>query len=73
LDSWVALVEEADWSTPHDVVKRFPKAKVIGGNNVVFKICGNNYRLWVLVAFKSKNVMILKIGTHSEYDRWDIK
>jgi mRNA interferase HigB len=45
----------------------------IGGNNVVFKICGNNYRLWVLVAFKSKNVMILKIGTHSEYDRWDIK
>ena len=73
LDSWEVLVQEENWSTPYDVVKRFPKATVVGGINLIFNICGNRYRLWVLVSFKNKNLIIKKIGTHKEYDKWNIK
>jgi mRNA interferase HigB len=72
LYSWEAEVEVADWKTPLDVKKRYPKASVIGNQHVVFNICGNKYRLWVTVAYQTCIVMVREIGTHKEYDGWKI-
>ncbi len=37
-------------------------------NRVIFNIGGNNYRLVVQVAYKTKIVMVVWVGTHAEYD-----
>jgi mRNA interferase HigB len=72
LESWEAEVETAQWKTPLDIKKRYPKASVIGSQQMVFNICGNNYRLWVTVTYQTGIVMVREIGTHKEYDGWDI-
>lgn len=72
LESWEAEVEEADWKTPLGVKKRYPKASVIGNQQVVFDIRGNKYRLWATVAYRTGVVMIREVGTHKDYDDWEI-
>lgn len=72
IDSWEAEVEGAEWKTPLDLKQRYPKASLIGQQQVVFDICGNKYRLWVSVAYKTGTVLVKKIGTHKEYDKWQI-
>ena len=72
LQSWEAEVETADWKKPLDVKQRYPKASVVGNQQVIFNICGNDYRLWVTVAYKTGIVMVREIGTHKEYDDWKI-
>ncbi len=70
IDSWLAEVENADWSTPLEVKKRYGKASILGGNQIVFDIRGNRYRLLVQVSYKNKIVLIEKVGTHDEYMKW---
>jgi len=72
IDSWEAEIEEAQWDSPHDIKFRYPSASILGNQNVIFNICGNNYRLWVKVNYKNKVVSIKQIGTHKEYDKWKI-
>lgn len=71
LEEWYALAIKANWSSPRDVKNVFPKASVVGNNRVVFNIVGNNYRLIVKFAYKSRIGFIRFIGTHSEYDKVD--
>lgn len=73
LESWETDVEAAEWGNPHDVKKRYPKASFPGNLQVIFDICRNKYRIWAQIAYKTKIVLIRKIGTHKEYDRWNIK
>lgn len=72
IDSWEAEVEEAQWATPHDLKKRFPKASILGNQQAIFNICWNKYRLWVQVSYKNGIVWVRNIGTHKEYDGWNI-
>ena len=72
LDSWVAEVESAEWKTPHDVGGRF-KADFPGNRQIIFDICRNKYRLWVKVAYNTGIVIVIAVGTHKEYEKWDIK
>ena len=72
IESWEAEVEEAQWSTPHDLKKRYPKASLVKNQHVVFNLCWNKYRLLVQVSYKNGIVLIKKIGTHKEYDNWNI-
>lgn len=72
LESWEAEVEAADWKTPLDMKQRYPKASVIGNQEAVFNICGNNYRLWATIAYRTGIVMIKEVGTHKDYDSWKI-
>lgn len=73
IESWEAEVEGAQWSTPHALKTRYPKASLIEAQLVVFNICGNKYRLLVQVNYKNGIVLVKKIGTHKEYDNWKIK
>ena len=34
--------------------------------------CGNKYRLWTQISYKNKIVLIKKMGTHNEYEKWDL-
>lgn len=72
IESWEAEVEEAQWLTPHELKARYPKASMPGNQQVIFDICGNRYRLWVQVTYKSGIVLVRNIGTHKEYDKWEI-
>lgn len=72
IDALVSELEIATWSTPHELKQRYPKASIIGNNNVVFNIRSNRYRLWVIVSYQNQIIMAKKIGTHKEYDKWEI-
>lgn len=72
IESWEAEVEEAQWSSPADLKRRYPKASLLKDQHVVFNICWNKYRLLVLVSYKTNIVLVKKIGTHKEYDNWNI-
>ena len=73
IDAWEAEIKEHTWKGPHDLKAHFTKASLIGDKQVVFNIYGNNYRLWVKVAYNSGVVFVKNVGTHRDYDKWDIK
>ncbi|MBU0633977.1 MAG: type II toxin-antitoxin system HigB family toxin [Candidatus Omnitrophica bacterium] len=72
IESWEAEVEEIQWSNPHDLKSRYPKASIIKDQHVVFDFCWNKYRLLVQINYKNGIVLVKKIGTHKEYDSWGI-
>ena len=72
IESWETEVEEAQWSSPADLKRRYPKASILKDQHVVFDICWNKYRLLVQISYKNSIVLVKKIGTHKEYDNWDI-
>lgn len=73
LDSWFAEVQKAQWRTPNQLRGRYPKASILKAGHVVFDVVGNKYRLWVQIAYKNGVVFVKKIGTHKEYDGWEIR
>lgn len=72
IESWETEVEEAQWSSPVDLKRRYPKASILNDQYVVFNVCWNKYRLLVQVGYKTNIVLIKKIGTHKEYDKWNL-
>ncbi|EOR7631858.1 type II toxin-antitoxin system HigB family toxin, partial [Escherichia coli] len=42
-------------------------------NRVIFNIKGNNYRLVVQVVYQAGMVIVERVGTHAEYDKWRLK
>ena len=72
LKAWLAEAKEATWSSPADIKERYPSASFLSDNRVVFNIAGNTFRLLCRVAYQSCVVMVLRIGTHAEYDKWSL-
>ncbi len=70
IGTWVAETEEATWRVPSDIKARYPSASFLSNNEIVFNIKGNRYRLKVLVAYATQSVVVQKVGTHAEYNRW---
>lgn len=73
VEAWEAEVEGASWQSPHEMKRQYPTADTVGKLNTIFNICGNKYRLWVLINYVAQVVLVKKIGTHGEYDKWQIK
>lgn len=71
LAAWKLVVEDADWKSKQDVLKDFPKAKMIQNNRARFEIVHNTFRLIAHIYYDDKIVEIRFIGTHNEYDRID--
>jgi mRNA interferase HigB len=69
LSVWHAVVEKADYETPHDVKSDFASADFIGDKRVVFNIGGNKYRLVVKMEYRWGKVFIRHVVTHDEYDQ----
>jgi mRNA interferase HigB len=68
LESWYAVVRNADWKTPVEMKQVYPSADLVG-RRTVFDIAGNKYRLIARVNFQSRCVFVLYILTHKEYDQ----
>ncbi len=67
---WIAEVEAANWKTPAELKARYPKASILRDDTYIFDIRGNNYRMQVKVRFEEAIVLIERLGTHAEYDKW---
>jgi mRNA interferase HigB len=72
IESWEAEVVEARWETPRDLKRRYPKASILKEQHAVFNISRNKYRLLAQVSYKNGIVLVKKIGTHKEYNRWKL-
>jgi len=70
ISAWVAEVEAANWKSPAELKARYPKASILGEDRYIFDIRGNNYRLQVQVRFQESVILIERLGTHAEYDKW---
>jgi mRNA interferase HigB len=70
LGAWLCEVENAQWLTPMDIKVRYANASFMSGNRVVFNLKGRRYRLDTKVNFKNQVVLIMRIGTHAEYSKW---
>ncbi len=68
--TWIAEVKETVWTTPNEIKERYVSASFLGDDRVVFNIKGNRYRLDTKVYYQRQIVMVKRIGTHAEYDRW---
>lgn len=72
LEAWLAEVRSGEWQSPNDIKTRYKSASILDGNRVIFNVRGNNYRMEVQVSYKTKVILIKRLGTHAEYDRWGI-
>jgi mRNA interferase HigB len=69
LTNWVAKVRAAQWSTLEDMKKTFNSVDYVKPV-YVFNIGGNNFRAIAIVTFTNQTVIVERILTHAEYDRW---
>jgi mRNA interferase HigB len=65
----LAEIEEAEWHTFHDVYQQFPSVSRIG-THYVFNLRRNRYRVDVKFAFRTQPALVVRAGTHAEYERW---
>ena len=70
LDAWYAETEASEWNTPRNIKARYSSARFLSNNRVVLNVKGDNYRLGLKVNYQNKIVLIKKVGTHGEYERW---
>ena len=69
--AWAAEVEDAEWQNTMDIKNRYRRtASIIDGGRVVFNLKGNKYRLDTRINFPTRIVLVVRAGTHAEYDRW---
>jgi len=68
---WIEKVEAARWNSLVDVKATFNSADYVNGL-VVFNVAGNNYRVATEAVYKEKIVRIAKVGTHAEYNGWNL-
>jgi len=68
LDRWRNVVAAAEWKNPAELKKTFATASVVG-DQTVFNIGGNKYRLIALIQYRAQHVLIQHVLTHVEYHR----
>lgn len=72
LEAWHQEMLKSDYSNPNEIKEKYKTASIVGGNKVVFNICGNKYRLIVKINYFAKIVFVKFIGTHKQYDKINI-
>ncbi len=70
VDAWLREAMISAWRTPSDVKASYVSASFLAGNRVIFNLKGNKYRLETKIAYQTGVVIVKRIGTHAEYDRW---
>ena len=73
LKAWIYEVRFSTWSNANELKSKYGSTSIISSKRVVFNIKGNDYRLIVDIEYKLKVVFIVWFGTHTEYDKIDVK
>ena len=73
LDAWFAEASRARWASSADVKRLYASASIVGADRVVFNVKGNDYRLVVAIDYEKSIVWIKWLGTHSEYDKINVR
>jgi mRNA interferase HigB len=73
LRAWYHDVKNADWKNPNELKEQYKSASIIGDGRVVYNIKDNTYRLVVAIDFDFQIAFVRFIGTHSQYDKIDVK
>ena len=68
LAAWEKAVQAAEWKNLVELKGTFGSADLVG-DEIVFNIGGNNFRLRAMVDFKAQTVLVTDVQTHSEYGR----
>lgn len=68
---WKLVVEDAEWKNKQDVLRDFPKAKMIQNSRARFEIVHSTFRLIAHIHYDDRIVEIRFIGTHNEFDGTD--
>jgi len=71
--SWIYEVRFSDWNSAAELKAKYKSASIIDSKRVVFNICGNKYRMVVDIEYQMKIVFVIWFGTHSEYEKIDVK
>jgi len=69
--AWRMIIIEVIWKRKQDVLRDFPKAKMLKNNRARFEIVHNTYRLIAEIDYEDQTAQVRFIGTHAEYDRID--
>jgi mRNA interferase HigB len=73
LERWRDVIQQANWKNIRDVRRQFPHADAVtlpsGTVVTVFNVSGNKYRLLTTIAYPLRQVYVLDVLTHSEYDK----
>ena len=72
IESLEVELNDAHWNSSADLKRRYPKASLLKHQHVVFNLCWNRYRLLLQMSYQNNIVLIKKIGTHKEYDSWNV-
>ncbi len=70
---WYTTASDARWDHFDDLKKTFNSADYVADGKVVFDVGRNKYRIVGLVAYRTKRIFVLFVGTHGEYDRIDVR
>lgn len=73
IKAWIYEVRYSVWNNSNELKIKYGNASIISSKRVIFNIKGNEYRLVVDIEYKLKIVFIVWFGTHSEYDKIDVK
>jgi mRNA interferase HigB len=68
---WADAIESSQWRNPGDLKASFATASFVG-DLTIFNVGGNTYRIAAFVHYRKRIVYIKRIGTHKEYDKWDL-
>jgi mRNA interferase HigB len=68
---WADAIESSNWRNSGDLKRTFASASFVG-DLTVFNVGGNNYRIVAFIHFRRRIVYVKRIGTHKEYDKWDL-
>jgi len=68
MTEWFNYCAAAEWNTPHELKADLRNASILKNNRVVFDICGNKYRIVVLMDYVRHGMLIRFVGTHKGYD-----
>lgn len=68
---FVTAIRAGRWENPAELRLTFPQASFVN-DWTVFNIGGIHYRLAAFVHYRKQIVYVKRIGTHKEYDEWEL-
>lgn len=69
MTEWYNFCASAKWNTRHKLKSDLGSASILKNNRVVLNVCGNKYRIVVLMDYTRHGMLIRFVGTHEEYDQ----